>query len=168
MPRVLVLTRDIAAPPSVVWGILTDVDGSPGRMHGIDRVERIPGPDGEIVEGYDVGTAWRETRHMLGQSATEDMTVTKVEPGRSTTIEADSGGIHYVTSFHLDPTPGGTTLTFEFSGEYRDRAPASYAKNVMLNLMGAIGRSATKRAVLGDLDDIARAAEAARSQSPED
>lgn len=162
MPKVLVLTRDIAAPPSVVWDIISDIDGAPTRMRGIDRVERIPGPSGEIVEGYEVGTAWRETRRMFGQTASEDMVVTRAEAGRSTTIEAESNGVHYVTSFHIDPAPGGaSTLTFEFSGE--DRGPKSMAKGLMLNIMGAVGRAATKKSVLGDLDDIQRAAETARS-----
>ncbi|GGA61460.1 hypothetical protein GCM10011490_09660 [Pseudoclavibacter endophyticus] len=159
MRQVLVLNRDIAAPPAAVWRVISEIDERPGRLRGVESVERLPGPDGAIVEGYRVGTAWRETRRMFGRTASEDLVVTSVDPGRSTTIEASAGSIHYVTAFHLAPAPfDGTTLTFEFSGD--DRGPRRRASAFVLDIVGSVGRAATKRAMLRDLDDIAKAAEA--------
>lgn len=158
MRQVLVLTRDIAAPPSVVWDIVSDIDGSPRVMRGIEQVERIPGPGGAIIEGYHEGSAWRETRRMFGQSASEDMVVTQVDPEHSTTIETVAADMRYITSFHLEETPGGgTVLTFEFSG---DQPRQRGARQLALDIVGAVGRAVTKRIMAKDLTDIASAAEA--------
>ncbi len=60
----------------------TDLAGAPRVVRGIDAVEVLtPGE-------FGVGTRWRETRTMLGRSATEEMTVTAMEPQRSYTTEA--------------------------------------------------------------------------------
>ena len=152
MTRVIVLTRDIAAPPEVVWRVLTELDRAPERLRSIRRVERLAGPD------YGVGTSWRETRRMFGQEASEEMTVTKLVPGVSTTVEARSAGTHYVSSFHVAAGPrGGSTLTFEFSG--RPDGPQSITNQVMLRVMGGVGMVATRKVMRDDLDDLARAAE---------
>lgn len=158
MRHVLVLTRDIEAPPAAVWAVITDIDGRARTLRGIERIERIPGPEVHVVDGYAVGTAWRETRRMLGQSASEDMTVTRVDEPRSTTIEAVAGETRYITAFHLDErVGGGTTLTFEFSAKAPRRGAAT---QLALDLVGAVGFAVTRRVMQRDLADIARAAEA--------
>lgn len=144
------LEREVAAPADVVWGLLTDLDRSPEVMSGIDRVERLD--DGE---GFDVGTRWRETRTMFGRTATEEMQVTAVEPGRAYTVEADSAGTHYQSVLTVEPTgPAACRLSMSF-----DAQPAGAAAKVLAATLGKLFERATRKALQADLDDIAAAAE---------
>lgn len=67
MEQRIEVSRNIAAPPSAVWRVLTALDEAPTTLRGVKAVERLDGT------GYEVGTRWRETRVMFGQSATEEM-----------------------------------------------------------------------------------------------
>ncbi|HWS57844.1 MAG TPA: SRPBCC family protein [Actinotalea sp.] len=139
-----------AAPPSV-WAVLTDLDRAAEVLTGVDRVERLSG------DGYQVGTRWRETRTMMGRSASEEMVVTAVEPGRSTTVEADAVGVHYRTAFTLAPLPeGGTRVTMVFSGSPVE--PTAFQR-LTWRLFGAWGLRMSAKAMRQDLADIAAAAE---------
>lgn len=158
MGNVLVLTRDIAAPPETVWRVLSDIDASARRVRGIDRVVRVAGPDGRVVGGYEVGTSWRATRRTFGSAGTETMTVTAVDPGRSSTVEGERGGTRAVTTFRLEPAAGGTTLTVERSR--RQPRQLGMPRSVMLDIAGAFGMRATRKALRAELDELARAAEA--------
>ena len=161
MPKALVLTRDLAAPPETVWRLLTDLDGAPRRARGARHIERVAGPDGRVDGGYRVGTRWRETRRALGRPVRRRLTVTAVEPGRSATVEAEAEarGTRTRTSFRLAPARGGgTTLTVEFRAH--PATPLGLPRSVLLDLVGGAGIVAARRAALDDLDDLVRAAEA--------
>jgi uncharacterized protein YndB with AHSA1/START domain len=143
--------RHVAAPVQRVWDVATDLAGSPQVVRGIDAVEVLtPGP-------FGVGTRWRETRTMMGRSATEEMTVTAVEPQRSYRVEAASRGAHYVSTFTFAPSAdGGTDVTTSFGGR-----PTSTVARVLGALTAPLGRRAVVKALQQDLDDIAAAAEQA-------
>jgi uncharacterized membrane protein len=134
-----------------VWDVATDLAGSPEVVRGIDAVEVLtPGP-------FGVGTRWRETRTMMGRSATEEMTVTAVEPQRSYRVEAASRGAHYVSTFAFTPSAdGGTDVTVTFGGR-----PTSTVARVLGAVTAPLGRRAVTRALEQDLHDIAAAAERA-------
>jgi uncharacterized protein YndB with AHSA1/START domain len=143
--------RHVAAPVQRVWDVATDLAGSPQVVRGIDAVEVLtPGP-------FGVGTRWRETRTMMGRSATEEMTVTAVEPPRSYRVEAASRGAHYVSTFAFTPSAdGGTDVTTTFGGR-----PTSTVARVLGAVTAPLGRRAVTRALEQDLHDIAVAAERA-------
>jgi len=145
------LQRETVAAPASVWSVLTDLDRAAEVLSGVDRVERLAG------DGYRVGTRWRETRTMMGRSASEEMAVTAVEPGRSTTVEAGAAGVHYRTAFTLTPLPDrGTCLAMVFSGSpVEPTAPQRLA----WRLFGAWGLRMSAKAMRQDLADIAAAAE---------
>ena len=142
--------REIEAPVEQVWAVLTDLDGAVENLSGVTRVERLDGA------GYEVGTRWRETRKVLGKEATEEMTVTEVEPGRRTVITAESGGIAYRTEFTLAPTATGTQLTMTFAGT----SNATGVRAIIEKLMAPLGTAVTRKMMTADLADIARAAQA--------
>jgi carbon monoxide dehydrogenase subunit G len=147
----LTLERSIAAPPEVVWRVLTDLEAAPETLSGVARVERLAGA------GYTIGTRWRETRTMMGREETEEMEVVGIDDGRSTMIAAEARGMAYRTELTLDPTPEGTLLRMRFSGSLQS---PSWAQRVVARLTARLGVAMTRKMMQQDLDDIARAAEA--------
>ena len=144
----ITVTREIDAPPERVWAVITDLEGSSEVIAAIDKVEVLtPGP-------FAVGTTWRETRTMFGRSATEEMTVSDVNPGHGYTVVADSSGVHYTSSFIVEPSSGGSRLTMTFGGEATSRGARA-----MGALMAPFMRSSMTKALARDLGDIAAAAE---------
>jgi uncharacterized protein YndB with AHSA1/START domain len=141
--------RHVAAPVERVWALATDLTGSPQVIGGIQAVEVLtPGP-------FGVGTRWRETRIMFGRSATEEMTVTAVEPLRSYTTEAQGPGVRYVSTFRSVPgADGGTDVTMAFGGR-----PTTTVARVLGAVTGPLARRAVAKALGGDLVDLATAAE---------
>lgn len=150
----VVVSRTAAAPLEVVWGLATDLAAAPDHLSGVEKVEVLtPG-------GFDVGARWRETRTMFGRAATEEMWVTAVEPVRSYTIEAESNGVHYVSTFLFEPADGGTRITLTFGG----RATGTGTR-ILGALTGPLARRGIEKALRGDLDDLAGAAEARGASS---
>ena len=141
--------RHVAAPVERVWALATDLEGAPGVVSGIESVEVLtPGP-------FGVGTRWRETRRVFGRSATEEMTVTAVEPQRSYAVEASGPGVTYVSGFAFAPAAGGgTDVTATFGGR-----PTSTVARVLGALTAPLGRRVIAKALTQDLEDIATAAE---------
>ena len=145
-------SRHINAPAEKVWGLMTDLESFPETVGGIESVERLD--DGS---GFGPGTTWRETRTLLGRTATEDMWVTDFDPGRSYVVEANSHGTEYRTSQRIESEGEGSLLTMTFSG-----TPTGTVSKIMSATIGRLFAKATKKAFEQDLADIAAAAEAAR------
>ncbi len=144
------VSREVAAPAERVWAIIIDLAGSPAVISAIDKVEVLAGP-----EPLGVGTRWRETRTMMGKSATEEMWVTAVDPGKSYTVAAESAGAAYESTFHVTPSgAAASTLTLSFEGR-----PQSTSKKVLSATVGRLMGPATRKALAKDLADIAAAAE---------
>lgn len=145
------VTRTVEAPVETVWSLATDLDRWSAAISGIERVEVLEG------EGFAVGTRWRETRRMMGREATEEMWVTEVRPGRSYTTEADGPGVRYVTTFAFEPVgPERTEVTFTFGAR-----PTGTVAKVFLAVAGGLALRSLHKAIRGDLDDLAAAAERA-------
>lgn len=144
-------SQHIAAPADIVWALMTDLESFPDTVGGIESVERLD--DGS---GFEVGTKWREIRTLFGRTATEDMWVTDVEPGRSYVVEARSHGAVYRTSQRIEPVGNASLLTMTFSG-----MPTGGFSRIMAATVGRLFVGATKKAFARDLADIAAAAEAA-------
>ena len=145
----LVVTHDSVATPEEVWRVLTDLDGAVSTISAIDKIERLDGGS-----GFAVGTTWRETRTMFGKAATEDMTVTEVEPGRSYTTEARSHGAHYRSTHSVEAIEGGSRITMAFGAE-----PTGTLAKIFSVTIGRLFDGYTRKALAKDLVDIAAAAE---------
>lgn len=92
---------------------------------------------------------------MMGRSATEEMTVTALEPQRSYTVEATSSGAHYVSTFTFaSAADGGTEMTVTFGGR-----PTTTVARVLGAITAPLAKRAVTKALEQDLSDIAQAAE---------
>lgn len=147
----ITLSKEIAAPASRVWQIITGLEGCVQVITGIDSIEILAGE-----EQFGVGTRWRETRTMLGKQATEEMEVTAIEPGRSYVVEAGRASLLY-----------RSTLTVSALGDERSRLsmpfgaePKGMAARVLAATVGRLFVGFIRKALRQDLDDVTAAAEA--------
>jgi carbon monoxide dehydrogenase subunit G len=145
------ISHDVAADPQTVWAVLTDLEHAAETLSGVSRVEVL------TEGGYAVGTRWRETRTMFGRGATEEMEVTEVSAPTGTTVEAHSSGVAYRSVFTLTPLPSGTRLEMTFSGT---QSNPSLVRKLVWAVFGGLGMKASAKMMRGDLEDIARRAEA--------
>ncbi|MFF8600594.1 SRPBCC family protein [Streptomyces sp. NPDC015232] len=150
----VVVERRVAASPGRVWEAITDLPELPRLLTGVEKVEVLtPG-------GFAVGTRWRETRRMLGRTATEELTVTVCEPPERYVTVADSHGMHYVSELTLRPegpavAATATVLRMTFTARpAHDRTPGPLTR-----LLARFGGRAVGRALGKDLDEMARAVE---------
>lgn len=141
--------RTIQAPAERVWELATDIAAAERTMSGIDRVEMLS-------EGaFGPGTRWRETRTMFGRPATEEMWVTAVDEGRSYTVEAESHGAHYVSTFTFTAvSPDRTEVVLSF-----DARPLSTVTKVLAKVTAPLASWSVTKGLQKDLDDLAAAAE---------
>lgn len=146
----VVVERRIEAPAEEVWRAMTDLEGIPRMLSGVDRVEVLSeGP-------FGVGTRWRETRRMLGKQATEEMYVTASKPPLTYVVEADSHGTHYVSEFVLQADgPEATVAQMTFSAT----PPPGGAAGLLARIFGGLGARAVSKAIARDLADVAAAVE---------
>ena len=150
----IMVTRRTTAPPEVVWAVATDIEGSVDVLSGVTGIERLD--DGE---GFGPGLRWRETRELFGREASEELEVTAVDPGRSYTVEAHSGGTHYrsVVTVEPDDGGGGSRLAMTFGAEQQQRQ--GWLGRMAMKAGGKAVERATRKALAQDLDDLAAAAE---------
>jgi len=144
------ISREVRAPASAVWGLITDLEGSVDMISSIEKVEILAGDE------FGIGTRWRETRTMFGKKATEVMEVTEITDGESYVVIARPDSANYRTVMSILPT-GETacTVTMEFGAN-----PKGRITRLMGATMGKMFEGATRKALAADLDDIAAAAEA--------
>lgn len=120
----IVVERTIAAPPERVFAAATDVHHFADIVPAIEKVEVLtPGP-------MRVGTRFRETRRLMGRSATEEMTVTAFDPPRGYVVGAESHGCRYRTEFRFEPQGSGTRMVMDFGAE-----PLTFTAKVLSVLM---------------------------------
>ena len=137
-------SRVIRAPRQRVWEVFTDMASAVDRIPGIDSIELL-GP-----AQFDEGFRWRETRTIFGKAASEEMWITRVEPGVLYEAEADSHGTHYRTRYRFESVDGGTEVFCDFSG-----TPHSTVARVMGLLTGPLARRSVTSMLRADMDALA-------------
>lgn len=148
----ITVTRQVAAPTRRVWELIVDLTNASEMISAIRKVEILSGPS-----PLGVGTTWRETRVMFGREATETMTVTSLDPGRSYSTRAEGHGTVYVSTLAVEAT-GADSCVLSMSFEGR---PTTAGARIMGKATGWLFTPATRKALAQDLADIAGAAEAA-------
>jgi uncharacterized membrane protein len=148
------VTVDVAvsvdAPKERVWRVVTDIENSARTISAIDAIEVLERPDAGLL-----GLKWRETRTMFGKTATEVLWVTDVDEGTSYVTEARSHGSVYRTRIGLSGDGGAVRLGMEFRAE-----PQSFGARVASVVFGPVMKRTVRKALLGDLEEVKRAAEA--------
>lgn len=152
----LTVTRETSASPEAVWAVMTDIEGTTQTLTGVTGIERLD--DGA---GFEPGLRWRETRQVFGKEATEELEVTAVDPGRSYTVEADSGGTHYRSVLLVTPSATGSTIAMTFGAEQTGGRISGFLSMTV----GRLFQGPTRKALKQDLEDIAATAEARESST---
>ena len=132
-----------------IWQVITDLENSPNTISGINKIEILDQPESGLV-----GLKWRETRTMFGKEATEVMWITEAVDNEYYLTRAESHGSIYVTKMAIEKQNDTTILSMEFDGQ-----PQTLSARIMWALTGFMFKSATKKALLQDLNDIKAAAE---------
>jgi uncharacterized protein YndB with AHSA1/START domain len=141
--------RVIAAPVQHVWAVMTDVERYVERFVNTDAAELL-------TEGpFGVGTRWRETRTVYGQSATVENCVTECEALRRYATEARVGA-RATTEFVFMPSTDGTNTSVRVSFQTRDGS-------LVYRLAEFLNRRKIRECVIEnntqDLTDLAHACE---------
>ncbi|HEX7072382.1 MAG TPA: SRPBCC family protein [Rhodothermales bacterium] len=145
----------VDAPRSRVWRLVTDIENSADTISGIDKVEILERP----IEGVR-GLKWLETRTFYGKQATETMWIAEAAEPAYYVTEANSHGTHYRTEIRLDEERGGTLLKMRFEG-----SPESGMAKFLSVVFGWLMKRSVSKALLQDLNDLKRAAEASQGQA---
>lgn len=150
MPQ-LQVQRFIQADPARVFAAFADLANAPGRISGITHLEVLtPGPIG-------VGTRFRETRKIMGSTATEEMTITAFDPPRGYSVGCTSHGCEYHTVFRFIPDGEGTRVEMDFGF----RAISLVAK--VMGVFSVLMMGSLRRCLEDDLRDMKAYLEGERS-----
>jgi hypothetical protein len=139
------MSKVIAAPVADTFAQFTDLDGMPGRIKGITKVEKLtPGPVG-------LGTKYKETRLMFKREATETFEFTAFEPNRRYEMVANSCGAEYRFDFRFAPEGAGTRVDVTSN----IRAVSFWAK--LFSPLAKLMMGTMRRCVEDDLNDLEKA-----------
>lgn len=142
----LSVTRRIEASRQAVWDAMTDLETMPERISGITRIERLT-PHTHV----ETGARWKETRTMFGRDATEEMVVTEADAPNRYVVESEGHGARYRSTFTFADADDATEVTMRFEAE-----PLTTVSKVLSTVTAPIARKSVQKAVLADLDDVAR------------
>lgn len=145
----------IDAPRDEVWRLVSDIENASGVISGIEDVEVLERPASGMR-----GLKWRETRTIFGKTAVETMWVTDADEGSFYTTEARSHGSIYRTKVSLTGTDGGIRLAMDFRGEGE-----TLGAKLLSLLFAPLMKSAARKALQRDLEDVKAAAERGGDQS---
>lgn len=107
MPDTVSLSRDVAAPPDRVWGLVSDLP----RM-GEWSPENTGGTWVKGATGPATGARFRGTNAQGKRSWSTTITVDTCEPGRAFSFEVTAGGFKVASwSYKIEPTASGSRVT---------------------------------------------------------
>lgn len=138
----------IEASRQAVWDVVTDIEKAAHRIDAIESVEVL-----ERAEGL-VGFKWRETRRMMGKSATEVMWVTAAVEPEFYETRAESHGAVYTSRISLEEHGASTKLTMRFHSQ-----PVTTTAKVFSACLGFLFMGGIRKALRKDLEDIKAAVE---------
>ena len=152
MPTSFTLSQQVAAPPEVVFALVTNPERVRECVTAIKAFEVMPpGP-------LAVGTKIRETRIMFGRETTETFEVAEYDRPSKFTLTALSCGAQYRVEHRFVPADGGTR--FEIATTIS--AASFFAK--LMSPLARLMMGPMKKAVAGDMAAMAAAAEKAAAQ----
>ena len=134
-----------------IWKVITDIDNAAETITGINKIEILERPDSGLI-----GLKWKEDRTMLGKQATETMWIIEAVENVSYTTRAKSHGCVFITSFTIEKTGEGCSLTMNHQTK-----PQKLMAKIMSPIMGLIFKGMIKKVILQDLEDIKKKVESA-------
>lgn len=142
------IATEAAAPLLAVFRIYTDIGALSQRIESIENVTLL------TPEPMQVGTQWEETRTIFGQTATEVMEVTEFVQNERYTVEAESCGTHYKTTFRFEATDNGTRITMEF-----EALPLTTSAKVLSFVLSPFVSGQMMKLLEADMEALNRVAE---------
>lgn len=104
----VVETVEIRATPEAVWDVISDLSTHPDwRPAVVELVQLTPGP-------LAVGAELREVLRWRGRTFELTDEVTRIEPPRRLTIAGGWKAASFELDLSLEPSPEGTTVTFDW------------------------------------------------------
>ena len=98
-------------PPAAVFEYLTDPANLPQWQSGVTEARLVSdGPMG-------VGSRMTDVRSMLGRKMESTVEVTEYEPPKLFSLKSITGPVQFQVRHTLEPSDGGTKLTFAGQGE---------------------------------------------------
>ncbi len=143
------MSTRVNASQERVFEVFTDLENAATNVEGIESIELLG--EGPVAEG----TRWKETRVIFKKKAVEEMWISKFDPPRSYTVQADTCGCDFFTTFTFTPEGEGTRV---------EMTMLSKARGFMAKLMTPLGwmfSGSMKKLMQKDLDDLKKVAEAA-------
>jgi uncharacterized protein YndB with AHSA1/START domain len=137
----LELTRDIAAPPELVYAAISDVTRMgewSGECHACQWHEGYDGPEvGATFDGHN--------RHGEHEWTTQGKVI-EAEPGRAFAFECSMMEFHYSTwGYRIEPIESGSRVT-EWSDDLRPESVMDFSKQ----LSGVDDRTERNRQTMAD------------------
>lgn len=140
----------IHSPISKVFQVFADLGSAENSLSAVSKIEILHGGS-----SMQIGSRWRETRTMFGQTATEEMEVSKFEQNKMYEVVAESSGAIYRTVFEFaDLGNDQTEVKMMFEG-----IPTTFMGK-LLTPIGYLFLGATKKALHQDLEDLKKVSEA--------
>ena len=144
----------INASKEAIWARITDFDNAAKTIKAIDNIEILESP----TEGL-VGLKWRETRTLLGKTATEEMRITDADPSSFYTARAASNGFVYLTTVSIADQGSSNALSIRHESK-----PQSLILKLLSVPLGLVFKGVAKKAFLKDLNDIKAAVESGQGE----
>lgn len=133
----------VNSAPDRVFEVFSDLEVVGDRLSAVEGIELLT--DGPV----GVGTRWKETRELMGQSATEEMEIVDFDPPRRMVAEAESYGTRYTTQFEFEAEGDGTRVRITFRAE-----PQSWTARAMSAVLGGTMMGAVEEMIAQDLADL--------------
>lgn len=143
-------TLPVNASPEAIWAIISDIENATNNISAIEKIEVIDLPSSGLV-----GLKWIETRTMFGKTATETMWITESETNAYYQTRAENHGAIYISRMFIQKKGDANHIGMSFDG-----TPQTFGAKLMMFMMGWMFKKATKKAIIKDLEDIKKAAEA--------
>jgi carbon monoxide dehydrogenase subunit G len=138
----------INAPIDHVFKTFTNIDTAAKTLTGIKQMGLIEGP-----AQMEVGTKWKETREMMGKDSTEVMWVSELTKNKSYTVDAESHGTKYRSTYEFTEKNGSTTVHWEFEG-----IPQTFAAKLM-SIIAFPFMGPLKKMMFKDMEELKAACE---------
>ena len=107
------LSISIDATPESVFAVVSDVENSPERIEGFEKVDMLT--DGPVR----VGTMWRETRRMHNKQSVEQWEMTAFDRPNYFSAYCDSQGYDVEWTMRVAPEGEGSRLTLDMTTKPR-------------------------------------------------
>ena len=143
-----VVQTEIIAEPDAVWRTVSDVDRWPRILTSMSALLRLEGA------GMEVGAKWRETRPILGLTATYEVTVVDVQPGSSVTLALAFDDADARLTYRFKPSSLGTRLQAEVAISLKGAGLNKINSRLKSAIVGGGGADIAKEVATRDLADF--------------